>query len=359
MFSSGMKETHLKEVVMKIHKSEYQAHLTLIEAIYKLDVLNDKECSLVVDVLTLADKYDVNLVFKKCKYVLIETSISMEECEYILKVVSDIQGCTDVLDAMETFLVKEFSPLDKTWLSQKFYTLSKPSLKILLGSDKLVVESENTVFVALMKWIDWNQLETIDDGRCMLSLVRFELMTVDFMYDIVRHHTTAKKLDGFNEFLQNGLAYRAFSLSRLQELEIKPVKRCTYINNSNDPTFSWVIGQDEQRGLIERGHTVSGPFWLKGYMMDLQLSYEETPPDQSYELFLFVENMKEKPARGHVEISWRAKSDLFAGKKVSCSKDIYTCSSEGSGTSEIKCNIAPSLEPNNLSQMIDVWVDLK
>lgn len=45
MFSSGMKETHSREVVMKIYQSEYQAHLTLIEAIYKLDVLNDKECS--------------------------------------------------------------------------------------------------------------------------------------------------------------------------------------------------------------------------------------------------------------------------------------------------------------------------
>ena len=360
MFSSGMKETHSKEVVMKIYQSEYQAHLTLIEAIYKLDVLNDKECSLVVDVLTLADKYDVNLVFKKCKYVLIETSISMEECEYILKVVSDIQGCTDVLDAMETFLVKEFSPLDKTWLSQKFYTLSKPSLKILLGSDKLVVESENTVFVALMKWIDCNQFETIDDGRCLLSLVRFELMTtVDFMYDIVRHHTTAKKLDGFNEFLHNGLAYRAFSLSRLHGLEIKPVERCAYIKNSNDPTFSWVIGQDEQRGLIELGEIESSPFWLKGYMMYFQLTYEETPPDQSYDLYLFVENMKEKPAGGHVEISWRAKSDLFAEKKITRSKVTYTCASTGYGTPKMKRNIAPSLEPNTLSQMIDVWVDIK
>jgi hypothetical protein len=227
-----------------------------------------------------------------------------------------------------------------------------------LGSDKLVVESENTVFVALMKWIDCNQFETIDDGRCLLSMVRFELMTVDFMYDIVRHHTTAKKLDGFNEFLHNGLAYRAFSLSRLHGLEIKPVERCGYIKNSNDPTFSWVIGQDEQRGLIELGETESSPFWLKGYMMNLQLTYEETP-DQKYDLYLFVANMKPKPARGHVEISWKAESDLFVRTKVSFSKDTYTCSSEGSGSDEIESNIAPSLEPNTLSQMIDVWVDIK
>ncbi len=198
LFHSGMKETHSKEVVMKIRRSELQAHLTLIEAIYKLDILNDKECSLVVDVLTLADKYDVNLVFKKCKYVLTSISISQEKCEYILKVVSAIPNCTDVLDAMEKFLVKEFSPLDKTWLLKKFQTLSKASLKLLLGSDQLAVQSENTVFVALMEWIDSNKFGSIaDDGHSLLSLVRFELMTVDFMYDIVRHHTTAKKIGWF------------------------------------------------------------------------------------------------------------------------------------------------------------------
>jgi hypothetical protein len=350
LFYSGMKETHSKEVVMKIQQSELQSHLILIEAMYKLDVLDDKECSLVVDVLALADKYDVNLVFKKCKYVLISTFICLEDCDYILKITSDIPECGDIYDAMEKYLVKEFSPLDKTWLSAEFRTLSKESLKLILGSDKLVVQSENTVFNALMAWIEWN-LGAIDGDHSLLSLVRFELMSVGFMYDIVRHHTTAKRLSGFNEFLQNGLAYHAFSPSRSDELEIKPVNRCTYSNK--DQTFSLVLDQDKQRELIERGMIWSSVFWCKGYMLRLKLRYAGTTY-KSYTLFLFVQNLE----KGHVKISFRARSELFASIVMQSAIATYTCSSKGFGQRAIS-DIAPSIEPNTITHTIDVWVDIK
>ncbi len=351
LFYSGMKETHSKEVVMRIHQSELPAHLILIEAIYRLEVLDDKECSLVVEVLALADKYDVNLVFKKCKYVLLSSSISLEDCEYIVKITSGIPDCGDILDAMEKFLVTEFSPLDKTWQSEKFHELSKVSLKLLLGSDRLVVDSENTVFIALMEWID-RHLDEIRDGRSLLSLVRFELMTVGFMYDIVRHHELAKRLSGFNEFLHHGLSYHAFSPSRLEEVEVKPVNRCAYSNN--DSTFTWIIDQDEQRKLIEYDVIFSSFFWCKGYMLKLKLRYEEIT--QSYSLFLYVQNLENK---GHVKISWRARSELFANTYMYCTITSYTRPSKGFGHNGVLSNIAPSMEPNTLSHTIDVWVDIK
>ena len=59
LFYSGMKELHSKEVVVQVFESELQANLTLFEAMYRLDVLNDKDYNLVLKVLVLADKYDV------------------------------------------------------------------------------------------------------------------------------------------------------------------------------------------------------------------------------------------------------------------------------------------------------------
>ncbi len=170
-----------------------------------------------------------------------------------------------------------------------------------------------------------------------------------------------KKLDGFNESLQNGLAYQAFSESRLDQLETKPLNRCTYKNN-NDPTFTWIINQKEQRNLIDSGLLIeSSPFWLKGYMMVFQLTCEETGNKKSYSLYLFVENMKEKPERGHVEISWRAKSTLFTKQNISCMKGAYgtySSSSEGFGAVGLEINIA-SPELKTLPQTVDVWVDIK
>ena len=86
LFYSGLKETYSKEVVMKIYERELQAHLTLIEAMYKLDVLNDKDYELIVQVLVLAHKYDVRLLVKKCKYVLLSITPTLTICQYVLHI---------------------------------------------------------------------------------------------------------------------------------------------------------------------------------------------------------------------------------------------------------------------------------
>ena len=149
LFCSGMKESHSKEVTMRVSESELQAHLTLIEAMYRLDVLNDKDYHHVLQVLVLADKYDVNRVLKKCKYTLMSTLLTLEKCVRILDVVNDLPEFTDLIGLVEEFLMKEFTPLDKTWTVNKFLDLSEASLRLLLSSNELAVQSENTVFVAL------------------------------------------------------------------------------------------------------------------------------------------------------------------------------------------------------------------
>jgi hypothetical protein len=52
---------------------------------------------------------------------------------------------------LEKFLVKEFTPIDKTWTMEKFTGLSKAALRLLLESDSLATQSESTIFVALME----------------------------------------------------------------------------------------------------------------------------------------------------------------------------------------------------------------
>ena len=140
LFYSGMKESFSKEVVMKISENELEAHLTLIEAMYCMEVLDDKDYSLVLQVLVLANMYDVALVFKKCNYVLMSTSLTLESCEGILQTVKDLPGCTDLQSVLEKFLVKEFTPFDQTWILDKFISLSEASLRLLLSSNHLPVQ---------------------------------------------------------------------------------------------------------------------------------------------------------------------------------------------------------------------------
>ena len=243
LFYSGMKESFSKEVVMKISENELKAHLTLIEAMYCMEVLDDKDYSLVLQVLVLANMYDVALVFKKCNYVLMSTSLTLESCEGILQTVKDLPGCTDLQSVLEKFLVKEFTPFDQTWILDKFISLSEASLRLLLSSNHLPVQCENTIFVALMKWIDVNLIT--DSKWCylpqstLLQLVRFELMTIDFLCDVVCHHAVAKRMQGFNNILQKGSAYHGFSMARKLQMENKPVQRPSCLDTV--PTFKWII----------------------------------------------------------------------------------------------------------------------
>ena len=245
LFYSGMKETYSKEVIMQIHKHELEAHQTLIEAMYKLDVLKDKDYRLAAQVLLLAHKYDARHVFKKCKYVLLSTTPSLEMCEYILGKIEDLTDADDIYDMLEQFLVKEFTPIEDTWTLEKFNNLSEAALRLLLRSDNLGTRSENMIFVALMKWVRTNVLRFAHKECDLLHLVRFEFMSVDFLHDVVQDHIVARQMPGFNKYLVKGLAYHGFSEIRREQLEPKPKERL--VTEDADPTFSWVIDEEVEK----------------------------------------------------------------------------------------------------------------
>ena len=349
LFYSGMKETYSKEVVMKVYDHELEAHLVLIEAMYKLDVLNDKDYHLVVKVLILANKYDVSLVTKKCKYILMAATPSIEMCEYVLKQTEHLTKMDPVYDVLQTFLVKEFTPFDETWTTEKFTGLSKAALRLLLKSDDLATQSENMIFVALIKWVDQNlhhYLFTWDECD-MLDVVRFEFMSIDFLYDVVRHDFWAKKMPGFTNYLQNGLAYHGFSEMRREQLEPKPKKRPTVKVSS--PTFSWVIDENLKKKLLQspEERVYSQPFWCQGYKMQLMLQF----PDDgtTCEFYLRANNLKDKAC---LCVSYKAKSNLFRYQTIEMTKQLYTTSTRSWGKGNIACNKSVK------GETIDVWVKI-
>ena len=348
LFYSGMKETYSKEVVMKIYEYELQAHLTLIEAMYKLDVLIGKDYHLVVQVLVLAHKYDVRHMIKKCKYVLLSTTPSLDMCEYCLREIKHLSDMADIYDMLEKFFIKEFTPIDKTWTMEKFTGLSKAALRLLLESDSLATQSENTIFVALMKWVRLNILRKAR-GKCdLLDVLRFEFMSVDFLYDVVQSHIVASTMPGFNKYLLKGLAYHGFSQIRREQLEPKPKKRVSEANAG--PTFSWVIDEELDKKLTKfPGVSVfSDKFWYQGYAMQLQLKYKE---DLSKCGFYFaVCGLADKAC---LFAGYRAKSTLFASKTIYIPKRLFTASEPDWGFANRPRNEAQ----RGKGYTIDVWVE--
>jgi hypothetical protein len=348
LFYSGMKETYSKEVVMKIYEYELQAHLTLIEAMYKLDVLIDKDYHLVVQVLVLAHKYDVRHVIKKCKYVLLSTTPSLDMCEYCLREIKHLSDIADIYDMLEKFLVKEFTPIDKTWTMEKFTGLSKAALRLLLESDSLATQSENTIFVALMKWVRLNIFWKARDKCDLLDVLRFEFMSVDFLYDVVQHDDVATEMPGFNKYLLKALAYHGFSQVRREQLEPKPKKR-PFVADAG-PTFSWVIDNEleERLSKIPGKSVVSNKFWNQGYPMQLFLNYNWADLSKC-SFYLKILNMTSEAC---LCVNYKVKSRLFTSWLVQGEKILFTAGRSSWGKKDLERNEA------HRGYTIDVWVEI-
>ena len=336
MFYSDMKESYSEEAVMKIYEHELEAHQTLIQAMYRLDVLKEKNHRLVVQVLVLADKYLARFVIRKCKYVLLSTTPSLEMCEYILKETKHLFNLADIHDMLETFLVKEFTPFHVTWTLEKFTNLSEAALKLLLRSDNLDIQSENTIFVALMKWVRTNISNLSALKKCdLLDLVKFEFMSQNFLYDVVQNDEVAQQMLGFNKYLLKGLAYHGFSQIRREQLQPKPKQRLRLAVKAGDPTFSWVIDEKMKEKLsTSPGDPISSDtFHCQGYPMQLQLSYLND--SSNCRIYLHVLNLRGEAC---LCVSFTAKSSLFSSGTVEVEKALITAKNPSWGMRTIRNN---------------------
>ena len=318
LFFSGMKETNTTEVHVQISESEEQAHLMLLEAMYKIDILDNADVDELLKVLTLAHKYDVKFVFKKCKYCLQAIVDSLEICEKIMcfiKVDNTITDVEDLASTLQSFLAKEFSPLDKTWQTTSFKELCEPSLKYLLSSDELVAESENTIFHALIHWMEECGIENVLNSLelpSLLSVIRFELIPIDYLYNIVQHNPVAKKLSDFNDHYVRGISYHALSDNMKEKLPSQPVKRKP-IDAELFLAYTWMIPRDKLKNLVGTGQRhVSDVFWYCGYRILLLIT--NVVKVQHYEakftakLGLVILNLTQQ---SEVTIQWQPSSQSF------------------------------------------------
>ena len=285
LHSSGMKETHDTEVHIKISESEEHAHLNLLQAMYDGEILNDKTVDELLAVLELADKYDVKFVFKICKYILQKNATTFEiitKIMHVIKVKHNMNDVEDLATTVQLILAKEFSPLDENWESEKFIDLPEPSLKYLLSSDDLVVASENTVFHALMHWMEQNEVYADDLGETnnLLALVRFQLVTIDYLYNVIKNHPIASKMPKFNHLILDGMIYHAMPSEQKEMLEKQPVVRKKPEKNIIVHSYS-----------LYRGYSaVKDTFWACGYKMSINTAMT----DDWYYPHLTVHNLNKE-----------------------------------------------------------------
>ena len=292
LHSSGMKETSDEQVHLKILESEEKAHLHLLEAMYDGNILSDKTVDELLGILELADKYDVKFVFKLCKYILRKNVTTFEigtKIMDVIKVKHNTDNVEDLTETVQLTLTEAFIPLDEHWQSEEFINLSKPSLKYLLSSDDLIVVSENTVFHALMYWMEQNSLEETND---LLDVVRFKSMTIDYLCNVVKNHPIASKMPQFNELFLGGMIYHAMPSKQKEILVEQPVSRKKSERVATQ--YSCVVQKKDYETALETG-TYKSPnnFWACGYKISVGLIRIYNSSNLSMRIYpqLIVENL--------------------------------------------------------------------
>ena len=243
---------------------------------YHNDVLNDESVDELLVVLELAEKYDVKFVFKKCKYVLQNKATSFEistQIMHVIKVKHNFDDVEDLAATLQLVLTDEFSPLDENWHSEKYVSLSQPSLKYLLSSDNLIVQSENTVFHALMHWMVENNIDpgSMKDDDDLLAVVRFKLVTIDYLYNVIKKHPIASMMPKFSELYLEGLTYHAIPTEQKSCLDDQPQLRKKPERPSIQYTY-FVTNDDFETALRNGTKLRTDEFWACGYKISVDFS---------------------------------------------------------------------------------------
>ena len=245
-------------------------------------------------VLELANKYDLKFIFKKCKYVLQKNATTFEvstQMMHVIKVKHDMSDVEELATTIGLVLAKEFSPLDNNWKSEKFTNLSRPSLKYLLGSDDLIVQCENTVFHALMYWMEQNEIDPATTSD-LLCVVRFKLMMVDYLYNVVKDHFIASKMPKYDELFLNAMIYHALPVEQKKLFREQPLVR-------KDPgkisQYTVVVDLQDFEAAQKTGKFESSDvFSACGYEMRVDLSFDRKSYSSGTYAVLHVRNLGEE-----------------------------------------------------------------
>lgn len=194
-----------------------------------------------------------------------------------------------LLQAAREQLAERFRDLDQMWQTDDLDELSARGIAAVLSSDHLHVQTENTVFQALVKWVSKSPDERKPYLEDLLPLVRLPHMTVNFLRDVVRNSSLCKEVSGFDEALFEAMTYHALD-PVLRKLEATSVPPPRFSSSASPITFGIAEGTfsscvDNISGLRKKGNRLSKKYYLGGYFFYMNTKVN----NDNMSLFLMVD----------------------------------------------------------------------
>jgi hypothetical protein len=103
----------------------------------------------------------------------LESSLQASNCLGIMRIAQKYPNCKRVLDLCRTMIRQEFLMMTE---SEEFVHMPADFVFDLLSNDDIEVESEDAVFRALMRWVEFDLAKRAKDFRQLLGAVRIQFL---------------------------------------------------------------------------------------------------------------------------------------------------------------------------------------
>jgi len=215
---------------------------------------------------------------------LSEMPLSFESCSKYLELPESLHHSSSfgpLIDSCCKFLAKEFENFEEMWESENFKTLCAVGVQAIFESSRLKVNSENTMFQALKKWLKVDKKNRKQHLLRLLPLIRFPLMDVNFLADVVKNDTTLSSTEGFQDLFAEAMLFQSYSEAR-REAETKDATHLRFVPRVGhkpkaEKILNWDINHISKIKCDMQRY--SCPFWLNGY--NFFLEFARTSDDQA------------------------------------------------------------------------------
>eukprot|EP00245_Coleochaete_scutata_P009279 TRINITY_DN3009_c0_g1_i1.p1 TRINITY_DN3009_c0_g1~~TRINITY_DN3009_c0_g1_i1.p1 ORF type:complete len:575 (-),score=130.09 TRINITY_DN3009_c0_g1_i1:768-2492(-) len=331
LFSNGMRESEQREATLRIKASEKEPLLDLLQFMYS-GKLKASTPMAVLEVLTLADKFEVVSCIRHCSQLLKDMPMTVESSLLYLDLPSTVQQADTVLadavrvltNAAADFLVERFKDLNKC--QEEAMQLPIEGMEAVLASDMLQVSSEDNVYDFALKWAR-ARYPNIDERKEVLSSKLMMHIRYPFMSNRkLKRALCVPEFEGelVRKFILEALFFRAeppHTQKRLMAEEmrhkrfkeraykVKPVKAVVF----DQPCQQCLVFLDLKREDVAKLHpsgrmlTQSWNFNNQEFYLSAHCSQDQNTMNESFGLFLGLYGRDNVPVQVAVDYEFAAR----------------------------------------------------
>ncbi|XP_049376353.1 BTB/POZ domain-containing protein POB1-like [Solanum stenotomum] len=312
LFSNGMKESEQRNITIQIHASEEAALMDLLNFMYS-NTFSATTPTAVLDVMMVADKFEVASCMKYCSHLLRKLRMTTEsallylDLPFNILVADEVQPLTD---AAKQFLAQRFKDITK--FQEDVLSLPLSGIEAVLSSDNLQIASEDAVFDFVLKWarMHYPKLEERREvwSSHLLHLIRFPCMTCRKLKKVMMCNDFDPKLA--SKLVFEALFYKAEAPYRQRSIaaeagnalyhgyverayKYRPVKALEFETPRQQCVIYLDLKRDECASLFPAGRVYSQAFHLggQGFFLSAHCNMDHQSAFHCFGLFL---GMQEK-----------------------------------------------------------------